>query len=100
LPELAALLEACDSMVANDTGPLHLAVALGRPVVAPYTCTQARLTGPYGSKGAVETKVWCAGSEIKTCSRMECMDELTAERLWPSLAEVLTTWQMQRPRSA
>jgi heptosyltransferase I len=100
LPELAAVLEACDAMVANDTGPLHLAVALGRPVVAPYTCTKARLTGPFGSNGAVETKVWCAGSELKRCSRMECMDELTADRLWPALARVLTTWQMQRAESA
>src|SRR5262249_18398342 len=41
LPQLAALLERVDVMVANDTGPLHLAAALGRPVVAPYTCTKA-----------------------------------------------------------
>ena len=38
-------------MLANDTGPLHLAAALGRPVVAPYTCTQVRCTGPYGAGG-------------------------------------------------
>jgi heptosyltransferase I len=100
LPELAAVLQLCDVMVANDTGPLHLAAALGRPVVAPYTCTKARLTGPYGSRGAVETTVWCAGSELKRCSRMECMDELTPDRLWPTLARVLTTWQMQPAESA
>jgi ADP-heptose:LPS heptosyltransferase len=100
LPELAAVLGACDAMVANDTGPLHLAAALGRPVVAPYTCTKAGLTGPYGSRGAVETAVWCAGSEVKRCRRMECMDELTADRLWPPLAEVLTTWQSRHAESA
>src|SRR5262249_46653944 len=43
LPQLAALLEKADVMVANDTGPLHLAAALGRPVVAPYTCTRVLL---------------------------------------------------------
>jgi lipopolysaccharide heptosyltransferase I len=100
LPELSAVLQLCDAMVANDTGPLHLAAALGRPVVAPYTCTKARLTGPYGSPGAVETTVWCAGSELKRCSRMECMDELTAGRLWPSLHRVLTTWQKRPAVSA
>ena len=46
LPQLTALLSLADVLVANDTGPLHLAVALGRPVVAPFTCTQVRLTGP------------------------------------------------------
>jgi lipopolysaccharide heptosyltransferase I len=99
LPELTAVLERCDVMVANDTGPLHLAAALGRPVVAPYTCTKVRCTGPYGSSGAVATTVWCAGSERKRCPRMECMDELTADRLWPPLAGVLGTWQ-KRAESA
>jgi lipopolysaccharide heptosyltransferase I len=100
LPQLAALLARADVMVANDTGPLHLAVALGRPVVAPYTCTRARRTGPYGAEAhVVETKVWCAGSYVKRCPRMECMDELTPDRLWPVLHEVLLRWQSER-RSA
>jgi len=94
LPQLAALLSLADVMIANDTGPLHLAAALGRPVVAPYTCTQVRLTGPYTAVGgAVETTVWCRGSLRKRCDRMECMTELTPQRLWPALEEVLTTWQ-------
>jgi lipopolysaccharide heptosyltransferase I len=100
LPQLTALLSLADVMVANDTGPLHLAAALGRPVVAPYTCTQVRLTGPYAAAGgAVETAVWCKGSLRKRCARMECMAELTPERLWPVLEGVLTTWQTS-PRCA
>jgi lipopolysaccharide heptosyltransferase I len=95
LPQLTALLARADVMVANDTGPLHLAAALGRPVIAPYTCTQVRLTGPYGvtAGGAIQTRVWCAGSLVKRCGRLECMGELTPERLWPLLGEVLRRWQ-------
>jgi len=94
LPQLAALLSRVDVMVSNDTGPLHLAVALGRPVVAPYTCTQVRQNGPYGqSHRAVETTVWCHGSYRKKCDRLECMTELTPARLWPILREILGTWQ-------
>jgi lipopolysaccharide heptosyltransferase I len=94
LPQLAALLARADVMLANDTGPLHLAVALGRPVVAPYTCTRVHLTGPYGAAHrAVETTVWCRGSCLKRCARMECMAELTPNRLWPILYEVLHAWQ-------
>jgi len=97
LPQLAALLAEMDLMLANDTGPLHLAVALGRPVVAPYTCTLAARTGPYGQPGrGVETSVWCAGSCLKHCDRLECMAELTPERLWPALQSILMTWQQQR----
>jgi ADP-heptose:LPS heptosyltransferase len=94
LPQLAALLSQADVMIANDTGPLHLAVALGRPVVAPYTCTRAVLTGPFGQlHRAVETTVPCAGSLLKRCPKMICMDELTPGRLWPVLREVLLRWE-------
>lgn len=94
LPRLAALLERADVMLANDTGPLHLAAALGRPVVAPYTCTRVRLNGPYPAQpGAVESIVRCQGSYLKRCSRMDCMTELTPERLWPALAEILCSRQ-------
>src|SRR5262249_30540369 len=94
LPQLSALLACADVMVANDTGPLHLAAALGRPVVAPYTCTKVLLNGPYGAEaGAVETRVWCQGSYRKRCARLECMAELTPDRVWPLLQQVLRTWK-------
>src|SRR5205823_14528990 len=93
LPQLAAILNQADVMIANDTGPLHLAAALGRPVLAPFTCTKVLLNGPYGFEAnAVESKVWCQGSYLKRCPRLECMAELTPDRLWPILREVLQAW--------
>ena len=93
LPRLAALLSLCDVMVANDTGPLHLAAALGRPCVAPYTCPRVARHGPFGSMaGGVETTVACRGSYLKTCDRLICMPDLTPDRLWGRLAEVLDAW--------
>ena len=44
--ELAAVLARCHVVAAGDTGPLHLAVALGRPVVAIHGPTAPALTGP------------------------------------------------------
>jgi len=100
LPGLAALLSISDVMIANDTGPLHLAAALGVPCVAPYTCTKTALHGPYQSpRGGVETSVACRGSYIKKCDAMICMKDLTPNRLWSPLAEVLTRWP-QVSRSA
>jgi lipopolysaccharide heptosyltransferase I len=94
LPQLAALLACADVMLANDTGPLHLAAALGRPVVAPYTCTKVLLNGPYGQEAtAVESKIWCQGRYLKRCDRLECMVELKPDRLWPVLKGILHTWQ-------
>jgi lipopolysaccharide heptosyltransferase II len=98
IPQLVSLLARVDLMLGNDTGPLHVATALGRPVAAPYTCTRVDLTGPFGAfGGAVQTRVWCSGSLRKTCSRMECLGELTPDRLWPPVQEALQRWLIQRP---
>lgn len=94
LKQLAALLARADLMLGNDSGPLHLAAAYGRPTVAPFTCTSPERTGPYGQPlAAVATRVDCAASYLKRCRRMVCMDELTPDRLWPAVTATLETWQ-------
>ena len=94
LPRLSAVLSLADIMLGNDTGPLHLAAALGRPCVAPYTCTKVALHGPYSqTANCVETSVACGGSYLKKCGNMICMPELTPDRLWSKLSEALDTWQ-------
>ena len=61
LLQLAALARESHLFVSNDTGPLHLAAAAGAAVVGIYTCTNPRLTGPYGpSATTVQSCVWCA----------------------------------------
>ena len=94
LPRLSAVLSLADVMLGNDTGPLHLAAALGRPCVAPYTCTKVALHGPYSqTANCVETSVACGGSYLKKCGNMICMPELTPDRLWPQLSKALDAWQ-------
>jgi lipopolysaccharide heptosyltransferase I len=48
LSELVEWVRAAAIMVSNDTGPMHLAAALQRPVVAIFGPTDPRRTGPYG----------------------------------------------------
>ncbi|WP_197722109.1 glycosyltransferase family 9 protein [Sulfuriflexus mobilis] len=45
--QLAALLEAADCLLAPDTGPVHMAVAVGTPVVGLYAVAPSWLSGPY-----------------------------------------------------
>jgi len=90
LPQLAALAAESDLVLSNDTGPLHLAVAAGARVVAVFTCTVPEKTGPYGPRvKVVKSEIWCAGTCVKTCPRMECMTELTADRVWRVVARQL-----------
>ena len=48
LPEMIEWLRRCDLMITNDTGPMHVAAALGKPLVALFGPTEPRRTGPYG----------------------------------------------------
>ena len=48
LPEMVEWMRRCDLMVTNDTGPMHVAAALGKPLVALFGPTEPRRTGPYG----------------------------------------------------
>jgi lipopolysaccharide heptosyltransferase I len=53
--QLIALLERCALFVGNDSGPLHIAAALGVPCLAFYGPTSPRLTGPYGDQHVLLT---------------------------------------------
>ncbi len=53
LKELAALLSDAALFVGGDTGPLHIAVAVGIPIVSLYGPTRPALTGPYGPQAVV-----------------------------------------------
>ena len=46
LPELVTALAACDAVLTNDTGPMHVAAAAGTPVIVPFGSTSPDLTGP------------------------------------------------------
>ena len=48
LPEMIEWIRLCNLMVTNDTGPMHVAAALGKPLVALFGPTEPRRTGPYG----------------------------------------------------
>jgi heptosyltransferase I len=50
LPQLIALTRRVSLVIGGDTGPLHLACALGKPVVGVYGPTDPRRNGPYGSR--------------------------------------------------
>ena len=48
LPEMVEWLRLSELMITNDTGPMHVAAALGKPLIALFGPTEPRRTGPYG----------------------------------------------------
>ena len=50
LPQLIALTKRVSLVIGGDTGPLHLACALGKPVVGIYGPTDPKRNGPFGSR--------------------------------------------------
>lgn len=53
LRELASVLAACDLLVSGDSGPMHLAVAVGTPVAAIFGATHPTRHGPYGARNTI-----------------------------------------------
>jgi lipopolysaccharide heptosyltransferase II len=61
LPELAALLQACAVVVTGDSGPLHVAEAVGTPVVALHGPTNPAESGPVTPASIILRRaIWCA----------------------------------------
>jgi lipopolysaccharide heptosyltransferase II len=77
LPEMIEWIRLCDVVVTNDTGPMHVAAALGRPVVALFGPTDPQRTGPYGSLHAVlRHALPCAPCMRESCHHhqpLECL---------------------------
>lgn len=69
LPELAGVLLACDLIVSGDSGPLHLAAALGRPSVSVFCCTSP--SGVIG-EGYDTTALSPEGLECWPCWAASC----------------------------
>ena len=78
LKELGSLISLCQLVVANDSGPMHIAAAVGTPTVGIFGPTNYRLQGPYGRQHGVAYKkdLICLG-----CNRLECMERTCMDTL-------------------
>lgn len=85
LCELADLYRQCAVVVTNDSGPMHLAVAVGTPVVAIFGPTDPALTGPYGAAHVVlRANLPCSPCFRDRCHNpvpMACMQQVTVPQV-------------------
>ncbi len=71
LREMVALLKLCRVLLTNDTGPMHVAAALGTPVVVPFGSTSPELTGP-GLPGDSRHRLLKSDAPCSPCFLREC----------------------------
>jgi lipopolysaccharide heptosyltransferase I len=83
--ELAELYARCSVVITNDSGPMHIAAAVGTPVIAIFGPTDPTLTGPYGKQHVVlRSGIPCSPCMKDHCThtpRMECMQQVTVEQV-------------------
>ena len=73
LSDLVALIQKCDLLITNDSGPMHIGAAVNTPLVALFGSTDNELTGPWGQPDAVINKhTSCAPCFKRTCPTDFC----------------------------
>jgi lipopolysaccharide heptosyltransferase I len=80
LRQLVALFQRAKVIVGNDSGPTHIAAALGKPLVAIYGPTNPVRTGPYRRDDAVlRIDIPCSPCYSRKCSHQSCLQWLGVE---------------------
>jgi lipopolysaccharide heptosyltransferase I len=92
LPETGGVIARTDLLIANDSGPVHLAAALGKPTLVLFGPTEARRTGPYGEGH----RTLDAGLDCRPCFRRvcpgghtRCMEALAPESVCAAALDML-----------
>ena len=91
LRQFIALLTECRLVVTNDSGPMHVAAALGLPVVAIFGSTDERSTGPVGSRArVVKHSVECSPCGLRECPiDFRCMQGVSLDDVYRAALELV-----------
>ncbi len=94
LMQLGAVLKRCALLVSGDTGPMHMATAVGTSVVALFGAIDPERTGPVGEGHMVirHGEIPCVPCVAKECANprnFACMDEITVDEVFNAVVEML-----------
>jgi len=97
---LPALLQSAAVLLTNDSGPMHVAAAVGTPVVALFGPTSPLRTGPYGPSHQVLTSgIACSPCFSRTCrhpAQLECLVSIAPDQVAQAVQEQLRGSQFAR----
>jgi heptosyltransferase-2 len=79
------------AVVTNDSGAMHLAAALGRPVVAVFGPTDDRVTRPIGDHHVLTSSVFCRPCMLRDCPiDHRCMKRISVDQVYAAVLDVLS----------
>jgi lipopolysaccharide heptosyltransferase II len=95
LPEMIEWVRLCDLLITNDTGPMHVAAAMNKPLVALFGPTEPRRTGPYGQlHNVLRVELPCSPCLSARChfeKPEECLQALPPARVFDHVQKLLRT---------
>jgi ADP-heptose:LPS heptosyltransferase len=90
LKELVALLRAARLVVSNDTGPGHIAAALGTPLVLMFSWSNPARIAPYGrTECMVANEPYSRGKKIRSTDPQHSISAITVEQVYKKVCEQL-----------
>lgn len=82
IKELISLMRSAKLVVANDSGPMHIAAACGVPVVAIFGPTNPVRTGPYGKNHIViKSDIPCSPCYKRKCKTLKCLNDISVAQV-------------------
>jgi lipopolysaccharide heptosyltransferase II len=103
LPEMVEWLRLSELVVTNDSGPMHVAAALGKPLVAIFGPTEPHRTGPYGQlQRVVQLNLPCVSCLRPRCNYakpLECLNSISPAMIFERVREELES-ATPRPSTA
>lgn len=88
--ELIALIQCCNVLLTNDSGPMHIAAALRTPLLALFGSTNALKTGPYPEGKVIHKHVSCSPCYKRVCPiDFPCMKQIEVEEVLRELKAIL-----------
>jgi lipopolysaccharide heptosyltransferase II len=97
--EMAANLEACALFIGNDSSPMHLAAAVGIPVIAIFGPTSPQEYGPYPPNDPLHIALWQHPTgqpcfflgKMQPCANCTCMQSVTIDAVWAAVERLIPT---------
>lgn len=95
--EMAAYLETCALFIGNDSSPMHLAAAVGIPVIAIFGPTSPQEYGPYPPDDPHHVAIWRHPDgqpcfflgKMQPCANCTCMQAVTVDDVWDAVERLV-----------